>query len=62
MDGPYEISNDKKMKSWQGQYLTAAIREVDYKNDQVVGSDIVDNIETGNFQQGKDKENGNAMI
>jgi antitoxin component YwqK of YwqJK toxin-antitoxin module len=54
MDGPYEISNDKNEILFKGQYLDGQLSgKWTIKNDQVVGSDIVDNIEIGNFQQGK---------
>ncbi len=53
-DGPYELSNDKNEIMFKGQYLEGKESgKWTIKNDRVVGSDIVDNIETGIYQQGK---------
>jgi antitoxin component YwqK of YwqJK toxin-antitoxin module len=54
LHGPYEISNDKNQVTFKGQYLDGEQSgRWTIKNDKIIGSDMEENFEIGNFQQGK---------
>ena len=54
LHGPYEISNNKNQLIFKGQYQEGEQSgEWIIRNDKTIGSDMAENFETGNFQQGK---------